>query len=152
MKVEYSSPQGDIFVEADRTRLIQVVSNLLNNALKFTDYGTVSVRLQSNQDEATVSISDTGHGIDPQILSRLFTKFTSKSVLGVGLGLYISKSIVEAHGGSIWSKNNIDKKGATFYFSLPLQRKPIEEIEPNTTATTTTIEPNTTATNRETIS
>jgi len=86
VKVEYSSPQGDIFVEADRTRLIQVVSNLLNNALKFTDYGTVSVRLQSNQDEATVSISDTGHGIDPQILSRLFTKFTSKSVLGVGLG------------------------------------------------------------------
>ena len=149
VKIEYSSPQGDIFVEADRTRLIQVVSNLLNNALKFTDYGTVSVLLQSNQDEATVSISDTGHGIDPQILSRLFTKFTSKSVRGVGLGLYISKSIVEAHGGSIWGKNNIDKKGATFYFSLPLQRKPIEEIEPNTT---TTIEPNTTTTNRETMS
>jgi signal transduction histidine kinase len=99
VKIEYSSSQEDIFIEADRTRLNQVISNLLNNALKFTDHATVSILVQSNQDEATVSISDTGHGIDPQILSRLFMKFTSNSVHGVGLGLYISKSIVEAHGG-----------------------------------------------------
>jgi signal transduction histidine kinase len=103
----------DIFGEADRARLIQVISNLLNNALKFKDYCTVSVLLQSNQDEATVSISDTGHGIDPQILSRLLQNLQANRCVESGWG-YISKSIVEAHGGSILGKNIIDEKGATF--------------------------------------
>jgi K+-sensing histidine kinase KdpD len=66
-------------------------------------------------------------------MSKLFTKFTSKSASGVGLGLYISKGIVEAHGGSIWGKNNQNQKGATFCFSIPLQKSPIEEIESNIT-------------------
>ncbi|HYF99016.1 MAG TPA: ATP-binding protein, partial [Candidatus Saccharimonadales bacterium] len=70
---------------------------------------------------AVVSIRDKGKGIDPDILPRLFTKFTTKSDQGTGLGLYIAKSIVEAHGGQIWAQNNFDKdKGATFSFSLPL--------------------------------
>jgi two-component system, OmpR family, sensor histidine kinase VicK len=58
-------------------------------------------------------------GIDSEIIPRLFTKFATKSEHGIGLGLYISKSIIEAHGGRIWAKNNIDGKGATFIFSLP---------------------------------
>ena len=66
-----------------------------------------------------VSVRDTGAGIDPEILSRLFTKFATKSFEGTGLGLYISKSIVEAHGGKIWAQNNPDGNGATFSFSLP---------------------------------
>lgn len=67
-----------------------------------------------------VSVKDTGSGIDPEIMSRLFTKFTTKSQTGTGLGLFISKSIIEAHGGRIWAENNKDGKGATFTFRLPL--------------------------------
>jgi signal transduction histidine kinase len=132
--IEYSSSREDILVVADRTRLAQVLSNLLGNAIKFTDNGTVSISVQKNYEEAIVSISDTGPGIDPQMLSRLFTKFATKSLQGTGLGLYISKSIIEAHGGRIWGQNNGDRsKGATFYFSIPLQlRIHEEEQEPHT--------------------
>jgi signal transduction histidine kinase len=72
--------------------------------------------------EVLVSIKDPGTGIDSEILPRLFTKFVSKSVAGTGLGLFISKSIVEAHGGRMWAENNTDGNGATFYFSLPLSK------------------------------
>ena len=71
-------------------------------------------------DEVIISIKDDGKGIDSEIYPRLFTKFASKSFQGTGLGLYISKNIIEAHGGRIWAENNKDGKGATFYFSLPL--------------------------------
>jgi two-component system sensor histidine kinase VicK len=70
--------------------------------------------------EFIVNIKDTGMGIDNELLPKLFTKFASKSEKGTGLGLYICKNIVEAHGGKIWAKNNEDGKGATFGFSLPL--------------------------------
>ena len=72
--------------------------------------------------ELVVSVSDNGKGIDSEIMPRLFTKFATKSFDGTGLGLFISKSIVEAHGGKMWAENNADGKGATFYFSLPLSR------------------------------
>ena len=76
-----------------------------------------------NDHKAIVSIKDTGSGIDPEILPKLFTKFATKSVTGTGLGLYISKNIIEAHNGEIWAKNNKDdsggSNGATFSFSLP---------------------------------
>jgi signal transduction histidine kinase len=68
-----------------------------------------------------VSIKDTGTGIDSDIMPHLFTKFVSKSPVGTGLGLFISKSIVQAHGGRIWAENNHDGKGATFRFSLPIE-------------------------------
>ncbi len=119
----------DIFVEADRDRITQVISNLLDNALKFTSEGIVSIAFarkkehkeREEEEEVVVSVEDTGSGIDPEIFSRLFTKFSTKSFSGTGLGLYISKSIIEAHGGKIWAQNKNDVgKGATFYFSLPL--------------------------------
>ena len=121
----------DIFVEADKERIIQVISNLLNNAIKFTQVGgTISISLQKKDDEddnnshIVISLKDTGSGIDPEILPKLFTKFASKSYQGTGLGLFISKSIIEAHGGRIWAENNADgKRGATFYFSLPLSNR-----------------------------
>ena len=98
-----------------------VFTNLLSNAIKFTDEGTVSITAVPNNNEIVVSISDTGHGIDSEILPRLFTKFATKSKTGTGLGLFISKSIIDAHGGKIWGKNNYPEgKGATFVFSLPL--------------------------------
>ncbi len=113
-------------IEADKARISQVVSNLLINALKFTNKDcliqvTIERKVIGNmRKEAIVTIKDTGTGIDPEIIPILFTKFASKSDKGTGLGLYICKNIVDAHGGKIWAKNNEDKKGATFSFSLPL--------------------------------
>ena len=113
------------FVVADKGRISQVLSNLVSNALKFTKSGTVSVSIEEvkNDDykkEFIAAIKDTGTGIDSDIMPQLFTKFVSKSQTGTGLGLFISKSIVEAHSGRIWAENNPEGKGATFRFSLPL--------------------------------
>ena len=139
-----------IFIEADKERLTQVIDNILDNAFKFTDAeGSVTVTLmkqeahsppprqpqlgeqieqrqrdlEQRQQYANIIIRDTGTGIDPQILPRLFSKFATKSHRGTGLGLHISKNIVEAHGGKIWAENNGDGGGATFTIALPLLSK-----------------------------
>ncbi|HZA70940.1 MAG TPA: ATP-binding protein [Nitrososphaeraceae archaeon] len=115
-----------IIVEADRGRIIQVLTNLLNNALKFTDEGQIIVSIyQSNDDnenrnEVTVEVVDSGSGIDNEMYPKLFSKFATKSHQGTGLGLFISKSIIEAHRGRIWAKNNTGRRGATFGFTLPI--------------------------------
>jgi len=111
-----------ILVEADKGRITQVLSNILNNALKFTNEGQIVVDAHENNDkkELIVSITDTGSGINRDIFTKLFSKFATKSSQGTGLGLYISKSIIEAHGGRIWAENNKDKMGATFIFTLPI--------------------------------
>ena len=119
IKFEYSPRK--IVVKADRMRISQVVSNLLTNAVKFTKQGTVYVSADNKDGQVVVSVKDTGPGIDPEIMPRLFTKFTTKSQTGTGLGLFISKSIIEAHDGRIWAENNKDKKGATVAFRLPLE-------------------------------
>jgi signal transduction histidine kinase len=113
-----------LFVKGDKSRLFEVLTNLIGNAIKFTDSGgtiTVTVEKSAAKNEALVSIKDTGNGIDREILPRLFTKFASKSDKGTGLGLYLSKGIIEAHGGRIWAENNTEGKGATFRFTLPLR-------------------------------
>jgi signal transduction histidine kinase len=130
LQLSYNTSQNiasGLMVEADRDRINQAVSNLLNNAIKFTSKkgGTISVTTEkrNNKDEnqeVTISVKDTGEGIHPEIIPRLFTKFASRSSSGTGLGLFISKSIIEAHGGRIWAENNPDGKGATFTFTLPL--------------------------------
>ena len=110
-------------IDADEDRITQVISNLLNNAIKFTSKkreGVISVSAERRKEEVIVGIKDTGEGINPEILPRLFTKFATRSFSGTGLGLYISKSIVEAHGGKMWAENNPDGEGATFTFTLPL--------------------------------
>jgi signal transduction histidine kinase len=114
------NPQ-DILIHADKGRISQVISNLLTNALKFTPQGTifVSVEKNKNNNSVIVCVKDPGQGIDSIILPRLFTKFASKSYKGTGLGLFISKGIIEAHGGKIWGENNSDGRGANFSFSLP---------------------------------
>jgi len=123
---EYNEGKGkqgkDLCILADSYRLTQVISNLLNNAIKFTKNGTITVGLekQDNNKHVIVYVKDTGQGIAPEILPKLFTKFTSKSEKGTGLGLFISKSIVESHGGTIWAENNRHSKGATFTINLPL--------------------------------
>ncbi len=113
-----------VFIKADKNRIGQVISNLLSNALKFTKNGTIDISIIKNaiHDNAIcVIIKDTGTGISSEILQKIFTKFVTNSSKGTGLGLYISKKIVEAHGGKIWAENNSNDKGATFGFSLPLK-------------------------------
>jgi two-component system, OmpR family, sensor histidine kinase VicK len=137
LRVEFLSNEGDdVFVQADKTRIGQVISNLLNNAIKFTQQGkcqenaNISITLEkhtdddvNNKKEVIVTIKDKGIGIAPEIMPRLFTKFATKSERGTGLGLFISKSIIEAHGGKIWAQNNADGKGSTFSFTLPIINK-----------------------------
>jgi signal transduction histidine kinase len=121
LKIVYESKDDTVFVNADMERINQVISNLINNSLKFTESGKISVTSEKKDGHAIVSVKDTGSGINPDIEPRLFTKFASKSSKGTGLGLFISKSIVEAHDGKIWAENNdiYKEKGATFYFTLP---------------------------------
>jgi two-component system, OmpR family, sensor histidine kinase VicK len=138
IKLVYHQPQ-DVFVYGDKGRISQVIHNLLDNAVKFTKYGgsTISVVVEKQENKNNnhddhkqlnnngkqiiiISIKDTGTGIDPQIFPRLFSKFATKSETGTGLGLFICKGIVEAHGGKIWAENNGNGKGATFSFSLPV--------------------------------
>jgi two-component system sensor histidine kinase VicK len=122
LKLVYEDKENDnpLIVEADKNRLFQVLDNLLTNAVKFTKEGAISVSIEKKGTQALVSIKDSGTGIDPEIYSKLFDKFTTRSYQGTGLGLYISKSIIEAHGGRIWAENNAEGKGATFSFSLPI--------------------------------
>jgi signal transduction histidine kinase len=122
IKLQYNKTEGIIFlVRADKPRLVQVISNLLSNSIKFTKEGMISVNLEKKENQAVVAVKDTGHGISADILPKLFSKFTTKSEQGVGLGLFICKTIVEAHGGTIWAENNKEGKGATFTFRLPLE-------------------------------
>ena len=163
-----NSGKTTLLVEADKRRLTQVISNLLNNAIKFTQEGTVTVSTTSitkrkegtdmekrereglaveegeekeEEEGVLIAVKDTGTGIDPELMPRLFTKFATKSYQGTGLGLFISKSIVEAHGGKMWAQNNTsidddhdsDSKtkcnGATFYFTLPVTNMNLTEGE-----------------------
>ncbi|HEX2406258.1 MAG TPA: HAMP domain-containing sensor histidine kinase, partial [Nitrososphaeraceae archaeon] len=126
IKIVYDfKPKDDIIVEADRVRLAQVIRNLIDNALKFSINNQlifVIVELQKDkEDQVIISVKDTGAGISKEVLPKLFSKFmTSDSSTGTGLGLYICKSIVEAHGGEICGENNLDDRGATFRFKLPI--------------------------------
>ena len=115
-----------LFVYADKNRIIQVLSNILINALKFTKKGSITIVVKRNYNMVFVKISDSGPGIDKEILPKLFNKFITGSPWGTDLGLYICKNIIEAHGGNIWAKNNNENKGATFTFTLPI----ITQISP----------------------
>ncbi|HZA48575.1 MAG TPA: ATP-binding protein [Nitrososphaera sp.] len=126
VKINYQPQHLPVY--ADRNRITQVISNLLNNALKFTSEGYVTITAEKKTDNnstkngtiVVVNVCDSGSGIDPEMMPKLFTKFSSKSFSGTGLGLYICKNIIEAHGGRIWAENNKDGKGATFSFMLPI--------------------------------
>jgi signal transduction histidine kinase len=121
-------------VLADATRIVQVITNLLYNAAKFSTQRdraiitvTMGIRVIDGKSTAIVSISDQGQGINSEIMPRLFQKFNSGSEKGTGLGLYISKNIVKAHGGEIWAENNRSGIGATFVFTLPLLKSQTDQ-------------------------
>jgi two-component system, OmpR family, sensor histidine kinase VicK len=142
IKLEFmSKDKGHPFpIYGDVGRITQVIFNLLSNSLKFTEEGSISVVIEkdgyasqginnnNNNNHsifAVVCIRDTGAGIGSAVIHKLFEKFETKSESGIGLGLYISRKIIEAHGGKIWAENNKDGKGATFSFSLPLTNNKI---------------------------
>ena len=129
VKLFFKPSHYALFVEADKERIAGVISNLLSNAIKFTKKGEIFVSTEkednSNSPYALVTVKDTGKGIDPEILPKVFSKFITKSFEGLGLGMYIAKNIVEAHKGKIWTENNKNKngnRGAIFYFTLPLSK------------------------------
>ena len=123
--LQLSYEPRDILLQADKSRIAEVISNSFSNAIKFTQKGTITINVESKTKKNNIKnwviviVKDTGQGIDVSMFPRLFTKFASKSYHGTGLGLFISKGIVEAHLGKIWGKNNVDGIGATFSFSLP---------------------------------
>jgi signal transduction histidine kinase len=129
VKLYFKPFKENLLVDADKGRIAEVVSNLLSNAIKFTQNGEIFVStVEKKEDDynhvnyALVTVRDTGEGIDPEILPKIFSKFITQSFEGIGLGLYISKNIIEAHGGKIWAGNNSDDdKGAIFRFTLPIQ-------------------------------
>lgn len=122
-KVKISYEPLHVMILADNYRITQVISNIINNAIKFTDQGIITITGNADSAELTIKISDTGKGIDNEIINRLFDKFVSRSEQGTGLGLFISKNIIEAHGGRIIGFNNENGIGATFVFVLPLDLK-----------------------------
>jgi signal transduction histidine kinase len=117
---EHGNDKKYIEISADRFRLSQILYNLIDNANKFTKSRVIKILVEIGEDKVIFSIIDKGTGIDKEILPKLFTKFTTKSFQGTGLGLYICRNIVEAHGGNIWANNKPDGKGAAFSFSLPI--------------------------------
>jgi signal transduction histidine kinase len=129
---EHGGNNQNVFVDVDKERIAQVIFNLLNNAIKFTQEGSITISVAEKEETdkkiVIVSVKDTGRGIDAEMLPRLFTKFVSNSERGgTGLGLFISKSIIEAHGGKIWAENNSDGKGAMVSFNLPVSNEQIRK-------------------------
>ena len=131
VKLYFKPSNYALFVEADKERIAGVISNLLSNAIKFTKKGEIFVSIRKENSKsinpfALVTVKDNGEGIDPEILPKIFSKFITKSYEGLGLGMYISKNIVEAHEGKIWTENKNNNKngnpGAIFYFTLPLSK------------------------------
>jgi signal transduction histidine kinase len=130
--VNYESPDRTIFITGDKLRLNQVLLNLLDNAGKFTKKGSITITTSIMSKKVQVTVKDTGVGIHPEIFPKLFSKFVTKSDRGTGLGLFISKSIIEAHGGKIWAKSSSQQEGATFIFTLPLiDKENVESQEEN---------------------
>ncbi|MFZ0656998.1 MAG: HAMP domain-containing sensor histidine kinase [Nitrososphaeraceae archaeon] len=122
VKIEFI-PIEKVDIIADKEKIFEVFANLVNNAVKFTKQGTITINLkrEDKTNQAIVTVKDSGPGIDPEIIPHLFSKFKTKSEKGLGLGLYISKNIVEAHGGKIEAYNNPNSNGATFIVTLPLK-------------------------------
>jgi signal transduction histidine kinase len=131
--VTFEPGEPTLMIECDRGKVGEVLFNLIDNAMKFIDEreGSIVVSTRLSGPNVMVSVKDNGRGIDPSIKDKMFEKFTTRSEKGSGLGLFIAKNIVEAHGGTIWAGNNSDGKGATFAFSLPVRFLRLEAPTPD---------------------
>jgi len=125
----------EIVILGDRMRIAQLMANLFENAIKFMDVGKNGLvaiyieKIRRDNSEVRISVTDNGKGISDDILPKLFSKFAKGSESGTGLGLFICKGIVEAHGGRIWANNNLNSPGATVSFTLPIAQNKLKEIE-----------------------
>jgi len=120
LNLDVDRKERSLLVYADKNRIHQVLSNILINSIKFTKKGNIDIDVKKGDNRIFIRIKDSGPGIDEQILPRLFDKFITGSPSGTGLGLYICKNIIEAHGGTIWAENSDESKGAAFTFTLPM--------------------------------
>ncbi len=121
IEVTFHPESPELLLDADASKISEVISNLLSNAEKFSGPGgRVSVSTEKKGDEVLVTVKDNGAGISSEIMPNLFSKFATNSSSGTGLGLFISKKVVEAHGGRMWARNNDNGGGSSFYFTLPL--------------------------------
>ncbi len=123
MTNDNEGPEG-FTMYCDGPKVAQTLFNLLDNAMKFTGQGNIIVSAIAHDTEVIIQVQDPGIGIDPEIKDRLFEKFATKSTGGTGLGLYLSKKIIEAHGGRIWCKDNEKRKGTDSGFTIPLDLHP----------------------------
>ena len=119
----FSSVPNELFVSADEEKLKQVIQNITDNAIKYTPTGFVKVEVRDTGSEAIISVLDSGLGISPILLPHIFEEFVrdekvKKEIKGTGLGLYIARKIVEAHGGKIWAESEGDGKGSKFFVAL----------------------------------
>ncbi len=120
----FESLGPSLIIKADEEKIRQVAQNLIDNALKYTEKGFVNVKLEDKGPSVLISITDSGRGMSPTLIGRLFNRYirdekTSKEVQGTGLGLFIAKQIVLAHNGEIWAESDGEGKGSRFYFRLP---------------------------------
>jgi signal transduction histidine kinase len=123
IKILFEPEEEYISVDVDKVLLQGIIRNLLDSSIKLCkDDGTISIDIEKFDDKIVTSIKLTGAGIDPEIVPSLFTKFESRSYQGIGLSLFIAKSIVEAHGGRIWIENNPNLSTTIFNFGLPIDR------------------------------
>lgn len=121
---EYKNFDKEYVVMADKFRITQVIQNLVDNSIRFTESKgkivlSLSDKIVHSKEIVVLSVTDNGEALRPKILSRLFTKFSSDSYYGVGIGLYLCRKLVEAHHGRIWVINNKNKSGCTFSFGIP---------------------------------
>ena len=131
--ITFEPTEPTLIMECDRGKIGEVIFNIIDNAMKFIDEqeGSIVVSTRLSGPNAMVSVRDNGRGIDSSIKDKMFDKFTTRSEKGSGLGLFIAKSIIEAHGGAIWAGNNSDGRGATFAFNLPIRFLRSEQLGPD---------------------
>jgi two-component system phosphate regulon sensor histidine kinase PhoR len=126
LSLDFESKFDSLILNVDKLRFSQVIQNLIDNAIKYTKEGWVKVKIDKENNEVLISVSDSGIGMSKELQQKLFGQFVrdpsiKKEIRGTGLGLYIAKHIVEAHKGKIWAESEGIGKGSTFYIKLPIE-------------------------------
>ena len=122
IELDLDTPSNKIMIQADKIRIIEVLDNVLNNSIKFTERGQIAISIKQESHSVVITVTDTGCGIDEEDNKKMFTKFYTTDKLGTGLGLYISRIIVEKHLGRIEGRNNKNGVGSIFTIELPLKQ------------------------------
>ena len=127
LELKYKPDTKKYWILGDKGKISQVVGNMIDNAMKYTKEGTISVLVSNEKGNIRLMVKDTGVGIPPDIISKLFQKFarakdaSKVNITGTGLGLFVAKQIVDAHKGKIWAESEGLGKGSTFIVEFPVQ-------------------------------